>query len=301
MIISYVDGAEVVVSHDGIELASYVHRPDPEQFEAPKPYLHPLRTVAGDVVTNYRPHDHRWHKGLQLTCTELSGHNLWGGHTYVDGEGYVALDNVGCMAPIGEIVAETDASGGVLLEHELRWRSAHGDGLVAEHRSLRFAEVDVARRAWSLEWRSELENITTATLSFGSPATRGLTGSGYSGLWWRGPRSFTGGRVITATDGETSAADARGTDAAWLAFVGDHDGVNRSSTLVFEPITDDGRFETRWFVRSEEFAAVNPSWAFDRTFELEPGASVRVGYRVTVVDGAWGRAEIEEWRRGGAR
>jgi hypothetical protein len=301
MITTRVDDGEIVVSHGAIELARYVHRPDPSQFEAPKPYLHPLRTLSGDIVTNYRPHDHRWHKGLQLTCTDLSGHNLWGGNTYVEGRGYVALDNVGSMVPIGEIVTVTDALGGAAcLDHELRWRTAKGADLVAERRSLRFSRVNPALGAWSLEWHSELQNVTGTILSFGSPATRGLAGSGYSGLWWRGPRSFTGGRVVSAA-GDTSAAAARGTDAAWLAFISDHDGVDRSSTLLFEPIIDDARFETRWFVRSEEFAAVNPSWAFDRTFELRAGESARVGYRITIVDGAWNADEIEEWRRGDAR
>ncbi|MFI6290470.1 DUF6807 family protein [Nonomuraea sp. NPDC050790] len=27
------------------------------------------RTLDGDVVTGYRPHDHRWHKGLQMTAS----------------------------------------------------------------------------------------------------------------------------------------------------------------------------------------------------------------------------------------
>ena len=30
-------------------------------------------------MTGYRPHDHRWHKGLQMTWTHVSGENFWGG------------------------------------------------------------------------------------------------------------------------------------------------------------------------------------------------------------------------------
>ncbi|WP_345495963.1 DUF6807 family protein [Streptomyces flavovirens] len=39
------------------------------------------------MVTDYRPHDHRWHKGLRMTASHLSGQNLWGGNTYVHGRG----------------------------------------------------------------------------------------------------------------------------------------------------------------------------------------------------------------------
>ena len=32
-----------------------------------------------------------------MTWTNVSGANFWGGPTYVDGEGYVWLDNVGSI------------------------------------------------------------------------------------------------------------------------------------------------------------------------------------------------------------
>ena len=94
----------------GVELLSYVYRPE-AAWEAPKPYIHPLRTLAGDVVTDYRPNDHRWHKGLSLTASHLSGANLWGGNSYVHGEGYLELpERVGSMAHAGfdEIRADDD-------------------------------------------------------------------------------------------------------------------------------------------------------------------------------------------------
>jgi hypothetical protein len=91
------DDAEVVVASRGMEIARYVFRPDALVAEGSKPYLHPLRTLDGAVVTAFRPWDHRWHKGLQMTWTYVSGQNFWGGPSYIDGEGYVSLDNVGSM------------------------------------------------------------------------------------------------------------------------------------------------------------------------------------------------------------
>ncbi len=44
-----------------------MYRPEAD-WEAPKPYLHPVRTLSGGLVTDYRPNDHRWHKGL-ASCT----------------------------------------------------------------------------------------------------------------------------------------------------------------------------------------------------------------------------------------
>src|SRR5438876_12112493 len=91
-------GSALVITYGDTEVATYVYRPHAPATEAPKPYLHPLRTLTGGPVTNYRPHDHRWHKGLQFTWSHVSGQNFWGGPTFeadAPGNGYVWRDNLG--------------------------------------------------------------------------------------------------------------------------------------------------------------------------------------------------------------
>ncbi|MBO0709121.1 MAG: PmoA family protein, partial [Candidatus Dormibacteraeota bacterium] len=64
-------------------LCRYVYRSDAPATESARPYLHPLRTLAGETVTGFRPDDHPWHHGLSFTSANLSGQNFWGGRTYV--------------------------------------------------------------------------------------------------------------------------------------------------------------------------------------------------------------------------
>src|SRR5215831_7409494 len=90
-------GRRVDVRHRDRLLFRYVYAPDTPPVESPRPYFHPLRTLAGDVVTIFRPHDHRWHHGLSMTSANLSGENFWGGPTYVDGQGYAQLPNNGTV------------------------------------------------------------------------------------------------------------------------------------------------------------------------------------------------------------
>ena len=94
--------------HEALELYAgeqmlfrYVYRPQMPANESAKPYFHPVHTLAGNEVTCYRPHDHVWHKGIQLTMAHLSGQNFWGGNSYVHGEGYVQLPNNGAMVHEG--------------------------------------------------------------------------------------------------------------------------------------------------------------------------------------------------------
>ncbi|MER6951464.1 PmoA family protein [Nonomuraea sp. NPDC000554] len=269
----------------GVELLRYVDEPDPEPTESPKPYIHPLRTLAGDVVTVYRPHDHRWHKGLQMTASHVSGQNFWGGGTYVHGQGYVQLDNNGTMRH-DSLSVRSDG-----LRGTLTWRSSGGEEWVREVREITVRAVDPENGSWELHWHTALTGLREEPLAFGSPTTHGRPLAGYSGLFWRGPRSFTGGEIL-APDGH-GGEGLMGAKARWLAFHGRHDEVDRDSTLVFVPTED-----CDWFVRSSQFAAVNPSWAFHREFTLGRGESVSRSYRIVIATGAWGPDRIEKYLGG---
>jgi methane monooxygenase PmoA-like len=275
-------GKALTVSVGDVELFRYVYRPDTPAFECEAPYFHPLRTLAGEVVTGNRPHDHRWHKGLAMTASHVSGQNFWGGGSYVADQGYVNLPNVGSLRHRD---FTTLADDGAFTEH-VDWITADGEHWIDERRTVAVRDVDLAGGSWTLDFGTELRNVRGASLEFGSPTVFGRELAGYCGFFWRGPRSFTGGDVL-ASDGHGPAM--MGKRAAWLAFVGRHDETDSTSTLVF---VDHGRPPV-WFVRTEPFAVVNPSLAFYEASELADGAILRLRYRVVIADGAWDAERIE--------
>ncbi|GII76345.1 oxidoreductase [Sphaerisporangium rufum] len=273
-------GTELVAEAGGVELLRYVYQPDMAEFEGRKPYFHPLRSTAGDVVTGYRPNDHRWHKGLQMTASHVSGQNFWGGGSFVDPEqGYVDLPNLGTMRH-----EEFTAPG----RERLTWHTQAGEHWVDEERGL--AVRDVEDDSWVLDFSTALTNVRGEPLRFGSPTTAGRPMAGYTGLFWRGPRAFTDG-VVTAEGGQ-GGPEMMGRTAGWLAYTGTHDEVDRASTLLF--LAAPG---TTWFVRTTPFPAVNPSLAFFSEVELAPGDTWRLAYRVVVADGAWDRDRLEAYVR----
>lgn len=289
------DHIAVSVGGSGTELLRYVYRPE-AAWEAPKPYIHPLRTLLGRVVTGYRPNDHRWHKGLQLTASHLSGQNLWGGNTYVPGEGYQPLpERVGSMAHRGfdEVSVRED---GVTVAERLSWHPYSGELWAEEARRVEVHDVHPVSGSWVLTWSSAVTNRRDEPLRFGSPTTHGRRDAGYTGLFWRGPRAFRDGRVLTP-DGE--GPEVMGRQAPWLAYGGEHDGADGHATLVFAHAPENdhtgagGEHPAHWFVRNDPFAAVAPSFAFHDELVLEPGATLTRRYRVVVADGAWDRERIE--------
>jgi hypothetical protein len=286
--ITRLDDEVLAVSAGEVEIFQYVHRPDTPAFEGPKPYLHPVRTLAGDVVTAYRPHDHRWHRGIQMTASEVSGQNFWGGGTYAHGQDYVDLPNVGTMRHESFTVCER-ASDRVRFSERLTWHTQAGDHWVDEVRE--FTVRDAGDDAWTLEFATTLTNVRTGPLVLGSPTTRGRELAGYTGLFWRGPRAFTDGDIVAA-DG-LGGPGMMGRPARWLAYIGHHDEIDRSSTLLFLDHPDNEN--TLWFVRNTPFPAVNPSFAFFDTRELLSGDTLSLRYRVVVADGAWDRQRLESY------
>ncbi|GAA2475937.1 PmoA family protein [Streptomyces longisporus] len=289
-----------VAAPDGTEILRYVYRPDPDAFEARKPYAHPVRTLAGRTVTGYRPSDHRWHKGLQMTASHLSGQNFWGGNCYVHGQGYLPLpDRIGSMRHDGFPVFTVEDDRLAFTE-ALTWVENGGAEWAREERGLTVHSVDEEAGAWVLDWSIHLTNVRDEALAFGSPTTEGREMAGYTGLQWRGPRDFTGGTAFGPDLDGGAGADAgklMGTQGPWLAFTTEHDDVDAHSTLVFAhaPENLDGQsaiHDSHWFVRSEPIPTVAFSWAFFEEFELPPGESFAYRYRLVVADGAWDRDRV---------
>ncbi|WP_328580664.1 PmoA family protein [Streptomyces sp. NBC_00370] len=297
MKLTHLHGERIDVAHDGTRLLSYVYAPE-AAFEAPKPYLHPLATLSGGVVTDYRPNDHRWHKGIQVTASHLSGQNLWGGNSYVHGEGYLELpDRVGSMTHEGfDDVRAQD--GLAVIAERLTWRAHDGSAWADERRRVEAAVPRPGSGAWHLTISTAVTNLRDEPLRFGSPTTEGRELAGYTGLFWRGPRAFRDGRVLTA---DAEGAEVMGTQSPWLAFRGEFDGVDGHATVVFAHAPENdhtgehGAHPAHWFVRNDPFAAVAPSWAFYEELVLVPGDTLVRRYRVVVADGQWERGDIASY------
>lgn len=266
-------GAHVTATHDGVELCRYVYRPDEPAVESPRPYFHPVRTLAGDLVTVYRPDDHVWHKGIAWSLPHVGPQNFWGGPTFVRDQGYVQLGNNGSLAHRTLSVSEDT------ITQELDWLTSAGELWFTERRTIRLSIVD---GAWTMAFTTEMTNVSPAAIALGSPTTAGRPNAGYGGLFWRGPAEFAGGEVILPTG--TGGDELMGERAPWLAFRGSRDG--RTATLVFVDATSNPGHPTQWFVRSTPFACACPAPFFSAETAVAPRETLTLTYGVVIADGA---------------
>lgn len=274
-------GRSLDVTAAGVVLARYVYVPDDPPLESPRPYLHPVRTRAGRTVTCYRPHDHVWHKGIAWSLPCVGPHNFWGGPTYVHGQGYVQLENDGSMdhEELLDLAVGADRVG---LTHQLGWRTEQGERVVTEIRTLSAVLPD-RPDAWVLTFETAMTNVSASPLPIGSPTTRGRENAGYGGLFWRGPRSFTGGTLHTPAG--SGGEELRGERGPWMGFTGRHDEVDAASTVVMVDHADNPAHPPQWFARTEWFGCLNPAPFFSEEIDFDPGETLRFRYAVVVADG----------------
>ncbi|WP_119731690.1 DUF6807 family protein [Thermomonospora amylolytica] len=249
---------ETVLCAGPQQVATYVQRGDLQATDAPRPHLHPVRTLGGTVVTEVQPDDHVHHFGAGVAISDVNGVNFWGGSTYVPGVGPRILPNHGrqrrrSLRPVDGGFAE-----------RLDWIGPDGTVLAAEDRTL------VARAlpgAWALDFAFTLHNRTGEPLSIQSSACKGRAGAGYGGFFWRAPRDSTGPAVFTA---EASGEQAvHGSRTPWLALTCDDWSLLFVQTRGLDP----------WFVRVAEYPGVGPALAWDTPLSVPD----RLDRAITVV------------------
>ncbi|MFF3444866.1 DUF6807 family protein [Streptosporangium sp. NPDC002721] len=224
------------------EVATYTQRGDLQPTDAPRPHLHPVRTLGGTVVTETQPADHVHHFGAGVAISDVNGVNFWGGSTYVPGVGPKILPNHGrqrrrSLRPVDGGFAEL-----------LDWVGPDGTVLAAEERTL------VARTlpdAWALDFAFTLDNRTGEPLSIQSSACKGRTGAGYGGFFWRAPKDSPGLDVLA--EGASGERAVHGSLSPWLALTCDDWSLLFVQTLGLDP----------WFVRVAEYPGVGPALAWD--------------------------------------
>lgn len=266
----------VEIHHGGHGLLwRYVYAPATPANESPRPYAHPVCSLAGDVLTNYRPNDHPWHHGLSLTLTSVDGVNFWGGPSHAAGSGYAWRDDHGAQVHRQWLGLAPEC-----LEETVDWcEPKSGRVLLHEHRRL---QTTLAADGWSLRWTSELLNVVGHDLVLHNyHSAGGLAGSHYTGLQFRGARELLDDHGdptigVQAEGGLTGEAAVHGASASWMEWSTQHDGTLRRTRIRFESLSG----PLPWFLRVKNPLAV---FAFhcEQPRRLGAGATLVLDHRLS--------------------
>ncbi len=255
-------------------VAEYTWRPELPTALAPRPYLHPVRTLGGTTVTELMPASHRHHLGVSVAVPEVGGANFWGGRTFLSGHGPAWLDNQGAQQHVRWLRRTEDR-----FRHTLRWTSMEGEHLLAERREV--SGQLVGPDAWALSFGFALTNIAGRELAIRSPAAHGRAGAGYGGFFWRAPAQPGGCRI--AAEPGTGLEAVHGRRSPWL-LVGGRTGEDGRWTLVFIGASPQTR-DDRWFVRTRDYLGIGSALTWDEPLLLGPGATLSRRIVTVVADG----------------
>ncbi len=225
-----------------------------------KPYFHPLATPGGVVLSDLRPVDHPWHRGLWWSWKLINGLLYWDEDPRTGrSEAATGLLNW---------AAETRSDGSARLTFSLSYHPWDGPPVLAEKRVVGASAP--AARGYTLDWVSEFTALTNVVLDR-SPA-------GYAGFSLRlGPeqRRWT----FTASEGRSGQNGIHGQPARWVKLSA---GTNAPAVVIFDH-PDNPRHPARWYV-DQSMPYFSPAPLFERLLEMPAGKKLVFRYRVIVMD-----------------
>lgn len=254
-----------------------------------KPYLHPLRSASGQVVSRHFPMEHvpgedtehPHHRGIAFTHGDVNGFNFWASETEQKSpqQGRILL------AKIDRLEGGRDAG---TLEADFNWVIPNGDILLREHRVMIFRATPTLR----------LIDFDFTFTAGTKPVRFGDTkeGSFYIRLG-RELSEDTGGTMVSST-GAKSEKNIWGHRADWVDDYGKIAGETLGVALFDHPANP--RHPTYWHARAYGLLAVNifglhdflADKSKDGSLTMKPGDKLRFRYRVVVHPGDTAAAGI---------
>jgi hypothetical protein len=245
----------------------------------PKPYLWPLRTSSGLVVTRNFPmkivpgesHDHPHHRGLFIGYGEINGINFW------ENEDSYKTENRGRIV-IRKIETLKSGKKAGTIKTLFEWHDPGGADMMDENRTMTFySEAD--RRT------IDFDIIFTAKIDLHWADTK----EGFFAIRLADSMSEQHGGKMVNSEGASGEKEVWGKQAKWVDYSGEVDGQPAGVAILAHP--EDPRFPPRWHSRAYGLFAVNP-WGLKQFIDdknargggllMGAGQSMRIRYRVII-------------------
>lgn len=252
------------MQHQGMVLWTYHHAPSEG-----KPYFHPLRTTSGTLLTELRPEDHPWHRGLWFSWKYINGLNYWEEN-----------HRTGLSEGSTRIVAthhRVEHNEAITIEQSLEYAPGPSAAAVlAESRTLVLSTPDTSGR-YTIEWTSTfraLENVELGrTPIIGEPG--GKAYGGYAGLSLRINKLLSEGIFLTRA-GKFDASVFDRINAKWMIFESGEEG---SVLIMHHP--NNLSSSTTWYV-APAMPYFSPALLYDAPLQLAEDETLSLRYHILV-------------------
>ena len=272
---------EVSMRVDGQTLWTLHHRP-----EEGTPYIHPLAALGGISLTDMRPVDHSWHRGLWFSWKTINGVNYW----EEDRKTGKVVAGVTRLLSTERSVSENQE---VLVRQELEYApGADTAAVLRESRELYITSLD-AKGVYQIDWTSTFTALEADVVLDRTPSSGALAGKRYggcAGLSLRMNPEMKKGQFFS----HTGQWLQHGEQAPWVRFTAP-DG----STVQFMDHPDNLKSPTSWYM-APGMPYVSPAILFRAPHTLPAGERLTLCYRLVfspqIISQEEGEARFFSWR-----
>lgn len=259
--------------------------------DAPKPYLHPLRSASGKQITRSfpmekvegEPTDHPHHRGLWFTHGEVNGINFW------ENEASYKTKNRGKIRLKSIDEANSGDKSGVIAA-TFEWLDPDGKLMLTEKRAFTFYAQPEEMRMFDVDITltpaMKLNFADTKEGTFAIRLTPELD-------------EKHSGQMVNA-EGQTTMKNVWGKKSNWVDYAGEVKGEKLGIAIFDHPANP--AHPTRWHSRDYGLFAANPfgykDFTGDKSTEggmtAEANQPLRFRYRVVIHPGNAQTAHIAE-------
>ena len=268
--------------------------------ESMKPYLHPLRSASGKIVTRHfpmetvagEPVDHPHQRSLWFAHDNVNGFDFWNNEA-----NYKTLKRG--RITVEKITGTTNGKNEGTISAVMSWKDPEGNKLLDEARvmtfrktaTLRMVDMDITvTAATKVTFGDSKDGVLgvrlAASLQEGKNSGRGITDEG--------PHTGT----IMNAEGQLKEPAVWGKPSNWMDYSGEVEGEKVGVTIFDHPKNSP---RARWHVRAYGLFAANPfgSKTFNKEneaklTELDAGGTLRLRYRIVIHPGDGKSAGLEK-------
>ncbi len=244
-----------------------------------KPCIHPLNTLDGFQLSDYRPDDHVWHTALWFCFKFINGVNYWE-------ENPQSLLSDGRTEVIRYQIKTSDDFSAV-IDMTLSYHEPGQPELISEKRRIAVSSPKSDgsyTMDWKLDFTARRKVVLGRTPRIGEP--NGVGHGGYAGMSLRLNKQTLNWRFLDSK----GRADSHGKNARWMAFSGNTPKGSAAVSLYDHP--SNPRYPNSWFI-VPGMPYFSPAFVFDRSMKLESGDHLKLFYRVKVQSHTPDTDEIE--------
>jgi hypothetical protein len=255
-----------------------------------KPFFHPVSLTDGMVLTELRPPDHPWHRGLWWSWKLINHVNYW------------EDDPNTFLAPgrneIISVEARTNKDNSADIEITVSYHLPDKPAVLSEKRVLKISPPD-EQGGYTIDWKSiftagDKDVVLDRTPVLGQP--NGVAWGGYAGLSIRLANAATDWQVIDS-EGHKYETEFNNAKARWLDYTVEAAGRPAGIAVLDHPANP--RHPTPWYViLGAGMRYFSPALLYYEPYTLASGKTLTLRYRILIHPGRTDKDLMEkEWQR----